>query len=141
MFISILPVVGMLTMTVYHCVDNEPWRTSKSLGSLLCSTRDIKHRIILANSAFQTYSKIWLQGPKIPLRKKLLVYEAQVVSVLLYNCACWSAPKHVLSKLDTCQRRHLRRICNVYWPKGVISNTELYRHCQTTKQYLLYTYN
>ena len=112
-------------------VDNEPWRTSKSLGSLLCSTRDIKHRIILANSAFQTYSKIWLQGPKIPLRKKLLVYEAQVVSVLLYNCACWSAPKHVLSKLDTCQRRHLRRICNVYWPKGVISNTELYRRCQT----------
>ena len=111
-------------------VDNEPWRTSKSLGSLLCSTADIKHRIILANSAFQTYSKIWLQGPKIPLRKKLLGYEAQVVSVLVYNCGCWSAPKHVLSKLDTCHRKHLRRICNIYWPTGVISNKELYRRCQ-----------
>lgn len=112
-------------------VDSEPWRTSKSLGSLLCSTSDIKHRIILANSAFQTYSKIWLQGPKIPLKRKLLVYEAQVVSVLMYNCGCWSAPQKVTSKLDTSQRRHLRRICNIFWPKGRISNMELYRRCET----------
>ena len=111
-------------------VDNEAWRVSKSLGSLLCSTRDIKHRIVLANSAFQTYSKVWLQGSKIPLERKLLVYEAQVVSVLLYNCGTWSAPKHVMSKLDTCHRRHLRRICNICWPTGVMSNRELYRRCQ-----------
>ena len=43
-------------------VDGEAWRVSKSLGSLLCSTRDIKHRIVLAHSAFQTYSKIWLRN-------------------------------------------------------------------------------
>ena len=109
--------------------DNEPWRSSKSLGSLLCSRADIKHRINLANCAFQTYSKIWLERSKIPLAKKLLVYEAQVVSVLLYNCGCWSAPKNVLSKLDTCSRKHLRRILNIHWPKGVISNKELYRRC------------
>ena len=109
-------------------VDNEAWRASKSLGSLLCSTRDIMHRIVLAHSAFQTYSKVWLQGSKISLRRKLLVYEAQVVSVLLYNCGCWSAPKHVLFKLDVCHRTHLRRICNISWP-GVISNEELYRRC------------
>jgi len=112
-------------------VDNEPWRFSKSLGSLLCSTADIKHRIILANSAFQTYSKVWLQsGSKLPLERKLLVYEAQVISVLLYNCGCWSATKKVLSKLDTCSRKHLRKIVQICWPKGVISNTELYRRCQ-----------
>ncbi|KAL5272935.1 hypothetical protein ACHWQZ_G000942 [Mnemiopsis leidyi] len=77
--------------------DNEPWRSSKSLGSLLCSVADIKHRIVLANSAFQIYKKVWLEKSKIPLAKKLIVYEAQVVSVLLYNCACWSAPKNVLN--------------------------------------------
>ena len=112
-------------------VDGEAWRTSKSLGSLLCSTRDIQRRIQLAYAAFQTYSKVWLRGTKIPLKRKLLVYEAQVVSVLLYNCGCWSAPKHVLSKLDVCQRRHLRQILNISWPTGVISNRELYRRCQT----------
>ena len=79
----------------------EAWRVSKSLGSLLCSTRDIQHRINLAHGAFQTYSKIWLKGTKIPLSKKLHVYEAQVLSVLMYNCGSWSALKHVLSKLDT----------------------------------------
>ena len=64
------------------------------------------------------------------LKKKLLVYEAQVVSVLLYNCGCWSAPKDVLAKVDVCHRKHLRRILNIYWPT-VISNRELYRRCQT----------
>ena len=109
--------------------DNESWRVCKSLGSLLCSTADITRRITLAHAAFQTYSKLWLQGPKIPLKRKLLVYDAQVVSVLLYNCSSWSAPKTVMTKLDTCHRKHLRRICNIYWPTGVISNRELYRRC------------
>ena len=109
---------------------HEPWRVSKSLGSLLCSTKDIQHRIILCQAAFQTFSKVWLQGRKLPLKRKLLVYEAQVVSVLMYNCGCWSAPKNIMSKLDTCHRRHLRRICNIRWP-GVITNKELYRRCNT----------
>ena len=59
------------------------------------------------------------------------MYEAQVVSVLLYNCGCWSAPKDVLTKLDTCHRRHLRRILNIRWPTGIVSNRELYHRCQT----------
>ena len=109
--------------------DNEAWRACKSLGSLLCSTADIEHRIILANSAFHTFRKLWLCGKNISLKRKLLVYDAQVLSVLLYNCSSWSAPKTVMSKLDVCHRRHLRWICNIYWPNGVISNKELYRRC------------
>ena len=27
--------------------------------------------------------------------------------------------------------QHLRSICNIYWPSGVISNKELYRRCKT----------
>ena len=62
------------------------------------------------------------------------MYDAQVVSVLVYNCGCWSAPKNIMSKLDTCHRRHLRRICNIRWP-GVITNKELYRRCNTRPIY------
>ena len=36
-----------------------------------------------------------------------------------------------MSKLDICQRKHLRRILNISWPTGIISNRELYRRCQT----------
>ena len=57
------------------------------------------------------------------------MYDAQVVSVLMYGCGSWSAPAHVMSKLDVCHRKHLRKILNIYWPNGVISNTELYRRC------------
>ena len=88
-------------------IDNEAWRMCKSLGSLLCSTADIKRRINLAHSAFNTFSKLWLRGRRIPLQRKLQVYDAQVVSVLLYNCSSWSAPQNVMAKLDTCQRKHL----------------------------------
>ena len=80
--------------------DNEAWRTCKSLGSLLCSIADIKHRIILANSAFSNFNNLWLKGRKIPLKKKLQVYNAQVISVLLYNCSSWSAPKSTMEKLN-----------------------------------------
>ena len=110
-------------------IDNEAWRMCKSLGSLLCSTADIKRRIGLAHAAFNTFSKLWLQGRKIPLKRRLQVYDAQVVSVLLYNCSSWAAPQHVMEKLNTCHRKHLRTILNIAWPKGVISNVELYRRC------------
>ena len=39
-------------------VDNEAWRMCKSLGSLLCSTADIKRRINLAHAAFRTFSRL-----------------------------------------------------------------------------------
>ena len=33
--------------------NNEPWRSSKTLGSLLCTEKDITRRRILAESAFK----------------------------------------------------------------------------------------
>ncbi|KAL5255329.1 hypothetical protein ACHWQZ_G014669 [Mnemiopsis leidyi] len=108
---------------------NEPWRCTKLLGSLLCSTKDILHRIQLGNVAFANFSKIWLQGRKISLKRKLLIYEAQVVSVIMYGSCSWAAPKHILEKLNICHRHHLRSILNVRWPH-CISNKTLYKTCE-----------
>ena len=110
--------------------DNEPWRSSKALGSQLCSSKDIAKRCILGNLAFNNFSKIWLQGSKIPLDKKIRIYDAQVVSIILYNSNSWGTSKAVLNKLDVVHRKHLRRILNIHWPHGVISNVELYRRCK-----------
>ena len=107
---------------------NEQWRISKLLGSLLCSTKDILHRIQLGNIAFANFKKIWLQRNTISLDRKLLIYEAQVTSVILYNACSWAAPKDILEKLNTCQRRHLRYILNYKWP-NIISNKNLYKRC------------
>ena len=93
---------------------------------------DIRRRCQLGNVAFASYDKCWLNGPKISLRTKLRLYDSLVVSVILYNCNSWAAPNDVLEKLDTTHRRHLRRILNVYWPRGKIRNDELYKKCLNT---------
>ena len=58
--------------------------------------------------AFKTFQKVWLQRSKINLERKMSIYEAQVVSVILYNSNSWAAPKKVLEKLDISHRKHLR---------------------------------
>ena len=60
-------------------------------------------------------------GQKNSLKRKLLINEAQVVSVLMYGSCSWAAPKHILEKLNTCHGRYLRSILNVRWPH-VMSN-------------------
>ena len=114
-------------------LQQEDWRGNKSLGSVLCSVADIKRRCNLGNVAFTNFNKCWLQGPKIPLRVKIRLYDALVASVMLYNSDSWSAPAINIEQLDIIHRRHLRRILNIYWPHGRISNVELYKRCKTTK--------
>ena len=87
--------------------DQEPWRTSKLLGSLMCSTADIRHCICLANAAFNTFTKLWMQPPKISITLLMHVYNAMVLSVFMYNSSSWAAPKNVHEKLNTCHRCHL----------------------------------
>ena len=107
---------------------NEAWRKSITLGSMLCSKADIERRINLGYAAFNNYNKAW--NEKIPLNKRLILYNALVVSVLMYNSCCWAVPKNLLEKLDIVHRRHLRHILNIRYP-GVISNVNLYKRCNT----------
>ena len=107
---------------------SESWRKSITLGSMLCSKEDISRRISLGYAAFNKYKKAWNHG--IPLSKRLLLYEALVVSVLMYNSSCWAAPMSALDKLDKAHRRHLRSILNYKYPH-FISNDNLYKRCNT----------
>ena len=107
---------------------NELWRKSITLGSMLCSREDINRRISFGYAAFNGYKKAW--NRKIPLQKRLVLYEALVVSVLLYNCCCWAAPKATLEALDVTHRRHLRTILKYRYPH-IISNKNLYKRCNT----------
>ena len=88
------------------------WRNNliKTRRSLLCTEKDIQRRIILAEIAFKKFEKVWLSGKKISLERKLRLYEAQVVSVLIYNSNSWSPNKVTMEKIDTLHRRHLRSI-------------------------------
>jgi hypothetical protein len=110
--------------------DNEPWRKTKLLGSFMCSTYDIKRRCISGHIAFNNYKNVWLQGKKISVNRLVQVYEAMVVSVIMYNCSSWAAPKDTLNHLDVCHRSHLRQILKIKWP-NTITNKKLYEICST----------
>ncbi|XP_038074896.1 uncharacterized protein LOC119742796 [Patiria miniata] len=108
---------------------NESWRKNKTLGSLLCSTSDITAHCIQGNVTFHTLRKLWSRRTKIPLKARLRLYNAYCVSIMLYNCNSWTAPKVMFDKLDACHRRHLRVITGHCWPKSLISNQALYELC------------
>ena len=74
----------------------------------------------------------WLKKTKISLSRKLMIYEAQVVSIIIYNCNSWAAPTASFNYLDVTHRRHLRSILNIKWPTGFINNSDLYKRCDTT---------
>ena len=58
-------------------INNEPWRSSISLGSLLCSEKDITSRCIKGEAAFRKFEKAWMTRKKISLDRKLRPYEAK----------------------------------------------------------------
>ncbi|XP_078682194.1 uncharacterized protein LOC144916745 [Branchiostoma floridae x Branchiostoma belcheri] len=109
----------------------EEWRKSKILGSLLCSSADIEARCIMGNIAFRSFCKIWIRRSRIPLTRKLQLYNACCVSIMLYNCNRWAAPRTVIEKLDTCHRKHLRAITGLQWPGSRVTNDTLYKVCNT----------
>jgi len=111
---------------------DEPWRKHKVLGSILCSVEDIKKKCILGNVAYMNFKNVWAHND-ISFVRKLRVYEAQVISVMMYNCESWAAPEHVLERLDVTHRNHLRDMIGVKWPRGYISNVKLYERCNTRK--------
>ena len=43
-------------------------RSNKTLGSLLCTEKDISRRRVLAQAAFDEYKKVWITGKKISLK-------------------------------------------------------------------------
>ena len=104
------------------------------LGTKLGSEEDVTNRINKANTAFWSFDKLWCQGSKrnqITEARKISLYGSLVVSVLLYNCCCWAIPQRVLASLDIVQRKHLKRILNIYWP-STISNKALYARTKAT---------
>jgi hypothetical protein len=112
-----------------RCRGNEKWRKSKTLGSLLCTTEDIRARCNMGNMAFQAFWKLWKRS-KIPIQTKLRLYDAYCTSIMLYNSNSWAATSASIKKLDACHRKHLRTITGHSWPNSLISNKALYKVCK-----------
>jgi len=86
---------------------------------------DIRQRIGEAREAFAKLRPVW-RSRKYSRRKKIKIYQACVISVLLYGSECWRMTVHDLKKLQSFHTSCLRKIMHIFWPKK-ISNNELFR--------------
>ena len=109
--------------------NEESWRKSKKLGSLLGDVEDITNRKNLSIAASINLNKIWIRKGKITLKRRLHLYNSIVKPVLLYNSETWGLSRTDIGKLDAFHRQQLRIALNIRYPNK-ISNKALYRRCE-----------
>ncbi len=99
------------------------------LGSLISkdsgASKDIKTRLGKAQSAFCQLWPIW-RSKQYSLKMKMLLYNSNVKSVLLYGSESWRAVKTDMRRMEVFHNGCLQRICQIFWPNK-ISNNELYK--------------
>jgi hypothetical protein len=73
----------------------------KYLGSMMKSTQtDFDKRKGLAHGAWANLKKLW-NAEHIPLYIKLNVFEASVISILIYGCESWIISEQLESKINS----------------------------------------
>ena len=99
------------------------------LGSLLDTQEDIKRRKVLAMDAIKTQKKAFT-SKKLSVKTKSKLFTSYIDSIFLYNSEIWTINKTTEGKIDSFQRRLLRRyVLNISWPK-IIKNDDVYTRTQ-----------
>ena len=84
------------------------------LGSSVSSTeKDIEARLTKAWTAIDRLSIIWKSDLTDKMKRSF--FQAEVVSILLYECTTWTLTKRLKKKLDGNYTRILRAILNKSW--------------------------
>jgi hypothetical protein len=112
-------------------VEQEKWRKTKKLGTMLGDNEEIKRRKQLAAFALNKMKSIWKIDNKIGEQRRLQLYKAYIHPILTYNMGTWSPNQNELEQLEVFHRRQLRSILAIYYP-NIISNEDLYKKCKTT---------
>ena len=88
------------------------------LGSKISSSGDsaddVRRRIALAASSFQSLIRVWSLS-RLSLKTKLRIYSACVIPVLLYSSETWTLKGDDLRKLESFHMSCQRRILDVKW--------------------------
>ena len=95
----------------------------KYLGSYSETSTEVNTRMAQAWSALNSLEKCWKS--KISSKTKLKIFDATIMSILLYACESWSLNKSLERKIDGCYTRMLRRVKNIN-PLSHTTNKVLY---------------
>ncbi|CAH1266663.1 Hypp3484 [Branchiostoma lanceolatum] len=114
------------------CLRDQALETVESfpyLGSYLsndCTAqKDIENRIRAAHAAFGRLSKRVFLNHDLNLHTKIMVFQAIVLSTLLYGSEVWVLYRSDIKKLERFQQQKLRAILKVKWQDLVTNETVL----------------
>ena len=99
--------------------------TNSSIIFIIKLYYSLWNRINKARNSYCSLRNIWKSNVH-SLKTKELLFNINVISVLLYGCQTWRVNKNDMNMLDVFQTKCLRRIYNIFWPNK-ISNKDLYR--------------
>lgn len=102
------------------------------LGSMISTdggtATDIQSRITKARAAYGGLSSVW-NADTLTIRTKMRIFNACVLSVLLYGSETWRIVGSEITKAQIFVNRCLRRILRIFWPNR-ISNEELHARAE-----------
>ena len=114
----------------------------KYLGSTISDNlsldQEINARIGKAATVMSKINKRVWDNKNLTLKTKLKVYQACVLSTLLYGSESWSTYTRQESKLNAFHMRCLRRLLNISW-KDRVPNTEVLSKANTTNIHTMLT--
>ena len=111
--------------------ENEIWRSTKKLGSLLGDQEDILQRKQLSITSLRNLNDIWIRKNRIRPEIRLKLYKTIVKPVLLYNSQTWGLTKADKNNLDSFHRKQLRTVLNMKYP-NITPNLELSNNKRNT---------
>ena len=102
------------------------WHKTRKLGSLLKESEDFCKRKQAAEIVFNQLWFLWKKNNNLPEKLRLRLYKTLVRPVLLYNMNTWGSTIVQFKKLESFERRLLRRVLGIYYPNH-LSNEEVYK--------------
>ena len=96
--------------------NEDAWRSTKKVGSLMGDKEDVERRKQLSDAALYKLKNIWIGKDKINHNIKIKLYQALVKSILTYYCGTWALAQAELNKLDAFHRKQIRKVLNIYYP-------------------------
>ena len=97
-----------------------------NMSSNCCLDDEINYRICKGTSAFGRLNSMVFKNHNLKIQTKISVYNAVVVSALLYGSETWTLYRRQLKNLEKFHMNSLRRILNVTW-RDKVPNTEILR--------------
>ena len=94
------------------------------MSSNLSLEPELSRRIGKASAVMSCLSKLVWENKKLTLNTKMKVYQACVLSTLLYGSKTWPTYSVQERRLNSVYQRHLRTIMNVTW-KDHVSNHDI----------------